>query len=504
MPPRTAIRSLLCLLALVSTLLLTTGCGAAQADVTVQAATTGRTIPSGFVGLSMELRGLAEYAGSDPKAIDPAFLALVSDIAPGQSPVLRIGGDSSDWTWWPVPGAPTPPGVRYTLTPNYLSVAHSVASALRAHLIMGINLEANNPRDAAAEGRAFVDRIGRRYLEALEIGNEPELYSSFAWYHTASGRGVLGRPPGYTETDYERDFANVVHVMPRIPIAGPSSGAPTYLANLGAFLRGEPRVKVATIHAYPLKHCRKSTVITIPELLANSSAYGFARALTPYVEVAHRNGKQIRIDELNGVSCGGARGVSNAFASALWVLDTLFELTRTGVDGVNIHTVPGITNEILGPSYAHGQWSVRVHPEYYGVIMFAQAAPAGSRLLALSAPSPSGVHTWATRAPDGDVRVVLINDRSRRPVTMRIRVPSVRGSGTLERLRGPSLGATQGVSLGGAGFGAATTTGRLAGKVVLDTVKPAGRAYTVTLPAASAALLTLAPSGTPATPAGLG
>ena len=143
-------------------------------------------------------------------------------------------------------------------------------------------------------------------------------------------------------------------------------------------------------------------------------------------------------------------------------MDTLFELLRTGVNGVNVHTVPGTINEILGPSFAGGAWSMRVHPEYYGMIMFAQAAPPGSRLLTLSSTTPAGVKVWATRAPDGKTRVLLINDRLRRGQAMSLRVPGATGAAAVEQLRAPSIHATSGVTLGGQSFGAATTTGLLA------------------------------------------
>jgi hypothetical protein len=47
------------------------------------------------------------------------------------------------------------------------------------------------------------------------------------------------------------------------------------------------------------------------------------------------------------------------------------------------------------------------------------------------------------------------------------------------------------VTLGGQSFGSATGTGRLAGTPQLASVKPRGGAYTVSLPAGSAALLTV-------------
>ncbi len=457
--------------------------------VTVGPATVGRTIPPGFVGLSMEFRGLEEYVGQDPSALDPAFIQLIRDIDPDQ-PVLRIGGDSTDWTWWPVQHVAQPPGVKYDLTPQWMSVARALATTLHGRLILGINLEADNRAAAAAEANAMVNRIGRSAIAALEIGNEPELYASFGWYKSASGKQVPGRAPGYNETDFFHDFSNFAGAMPNVALAGPSSGSHLWLAQLGSFLSAEHRVHLATVHAYPLKRCGATADVTIPQLLADSASHGLAEQIAPLIAAASRHGVPLRVDEMNGVSCGGARGVSNTFASALWALDTMFELARAGVAGVNIQTVPKAINEVLGATDSNGSWQVRVHPLYYGLIMFAQAAPAGSRLLRLSGPRPTGVKIWATRAPGGRIHVVVINKHPGVGEAVRLRSPSTTGPASVEQLRAPSVAAEHGVTLGGQTFGLQTSTGVLSGQAQATTLSPSAGAYVVHVPAASATMLT--------------
>jgi hypothetical protein len=447
-------------------------------------------VGNGFLGLSMEYRGLAAYAGTDPRAIDPPFLNLVRDIAPNQRPVLRIGGDSTDWTWWPVAGMRRPGGVKLDLTPQSMAVTRSVAQNLGARLILGINLEADNTRVAAAEARAFVNRIGASSIAALEIGNEAELYPAFAWYTTSSGHKVKGRPAGYNFADMIGDFSRTTAVMPRIPLAGPSSGSALWLPSLTHFLDSEPRVKIATVHAYPLKHCAGSPAVTESELLSDTSSNGLAATVAPWVTAAHGRGIPLRVDEMNAITCGGTRGISDTYGSALWALDTMFAMAQTGVDGVNVHTVPGTINEILGPSFAHGRWSVAVHPEFYGLMMFAQAAPAGSRLLSLQGTPAPGVKVWATAAPDHTVRVVVINKLTRRTMTVPVRVPAGRGPAIAEQLRGRSLYASGSVTLGGQSFGAGTSTGRL-GPAKTSELRSRNGAFPVTVPASSATLLTI-------------
>ena len=461
---------------------------------TVTSAAVGNAIPSGFVGLSTQIKALEEFAGTNPAAVNPVFTHLVEDLAPDQSPVLRLGGDSTDWSWWPVAHVARPPGVKFTLTPNWLAVAHSVASAMRGKLILGVDLEADNRAVAVAEANAMVSQVGRSSIAALELGNEPELYGTFGWYRSAAGLPVTGRPRNYDPSAFVRDYSSFAPHLPDVPLAGPSSGAAKWLATLGAFLDAEPRVSLVTVHAYPLKHCTASHVITAAELLSEQSSRGLAASVAPYVAVARAHHHPLRLDEMNGISCGGYRGVSDTFTSALWVLDTLFELSRVGVDGVNVNTVPGGINEIIGPATAAGGSTMRVHPEYYGMMMFAQAAPAGSRLLKLGTIAPEGVKVWATRARDGVIHVVVINKRQSGSEFLRLRIAGAHGAAAVEQLRAPSLRSTTGVTLGGQTFGATTSTGVLAGPAQQQTVTSSSGGYGVTVPAASATMLTI-PAG---------
>jgi hypothetical protein len=455
--------------------------------------TVGPQLPPGFVGFTIRHAALEQYLGSNPKALDAPFLQLLRDVAPNQHRVLRIGGDSTDWTWWPVPHMRKPPGIRFTLTPHWMAVAHALTTDLNAQLIFGINLEANSRRLADAEASATIAHLGRPAIDALEIGNEPELYGSFGWYRTASGQEIPGRPHTYNESDFIHEFSSFSRSLPRAPVAGPSSGSVTWLNGLNTFLRDDRRVGLTTIHAYPLKHCGTAPVTT-SEVLSEQSSHGLAQQLEPYVRTAYAHHLPLRVDEINAVSCGGMRGVSNAFSSALWAIDTLFELAKIGVRGVNIQTVPNTLNEVIGTSFSKGKWRVRVHPEYYGLMMFAQAAPAGSSLLRLTGTPQVGVKVWGTRARDGQVHVVVINKHLRDAETVRLRIPRVSGAADVEQLRAPGIQALRGVTIGGQTFGASTTTGQLLGRESTVTLKPTGGTYVVRVPGASATMLTF-PSG---------
>ena len=482
-------------LVLGAVLMIVFGVARAQAaDVTVAATPSGSAIPQGFLGISTEVQDLEAYAGTDAKAVDPAFLQLLGAIAPGQRPVLRIGGDSTDWSWYHVAGHPTPKGVTYTIKNRWLQVARATAQDLNGKLIVGVNLEANSTSDAVGEANAMVHTIGSSYIDALEIGNEPELYHHFAWYHTKSGASVLGRPASWSLPIYRAEFTTFANAMPRVPIAGPVSGIGLWLGHLGTFLDDEPKVSVVTMHAYPLKHCTPSHIVTIPQVLANSASDGFVSEVTPYVRVAQAHHKPIRIDEVNAISCGGTAGVSDSFASALWMENTLFGLAHTGVGGVNVHMTPGAINAILNPVHRRSGNAITVQPEYYAMIMFAHAAPPGSHIMRLHiAELPAYEQVWATRDASGTTRVVLIDKSAFHAADTTIHVPGAVGPATVEALRAHSLASTEGVTLGGQTFGDATTTGELADTPVTPTVLPVHGAYSVHMPAASVELLTFQP-----------
>src|SRR4029077_115998 len=159
--------------------------------------------------------------------------------------------------------------------------------------------------------------------------------------------------------------------------------------------------------------------------------------------------RRIRLDELNSVACRGKAGVSDTFASALWVTDALLGLARPGLDGGKLHNLPNTAYELFAFSRRGGRWQAQVRPVYYGLELFAQAAPAGARLLALSRRgADAGLSAWATRAPDHRLRVVLINKSQTRRKTVTVRLPAgAPDTASVQRLLAPSVRAGQGVTL---------------------------------------------------------
>ena len=482
-----------------------TGAGLAHTDVvTISSTPLGNALPGAFVGVSLEYGTVfsAELPGRG--RADAVLAELIRNLSPGYAPIIRIGGDSGDKTWWPVPGITRPHGIDYALTPAWLADARALVRSAHARLILGINLETDSTQVAATEARHLLAGIGRRNIDAFEIGNEPELYSGLPWYVTPAGRKVFARPPTYNLADYMKEFAHIAGALPSIPLAGPSTGADAWIAGLGQLLAANPTLRLATFHTYALDpqggafrghDC--STAIgepahpTVAALLDSYASQNLVQGALPYVAIAHSHGVPFRIDEMNAITCAGAQGVSDTAASALWVLDELFQLARAGVDGVNIHTWKGSAGRLFDMHYRDGRWVGTVQPEYYGMLMFVQAAPPGSRLLSTGHGNAGPLRSWAVLAPDHSIRVVLINDGLKHTRWVLVRPPRAVGQAALERLEAPSAFARKGLTLGGQSFDRQTTTGRLAGSRRITVLGPSAGGYTVRVPAASAVMLTI-------------
>jgi hypothetical protein len=207
------------------------------------------------------------------------------------------------------------------------------------------------------------------------------------------------------------------------------------------------------------------------------------------VAIAHSRGLPVRNDEMNTVACGNVRGVAETFASALWAMDASFQMANVGVDGINIHTAPGYSDQLFAFTGSGSRWRGMVSPEYYGLLMFAQAAPRGARILPVTG-ATSTLRAWSTKSPNGRIRVLLINDDTSHPQTVTLQVGGG-GTAKVQRLQAPGVRATRHITLAGQSFARNTTTGRLTGHLRITLLHRSGGAYHVRLPAASAELLTL-------------
>ncbi len=468
----------------------------ARATVTIPSLTPQRRVPKSFLGLSTEYWTLPVYARH--LGVAERVLSLLRVRGDGPA-LLRIGGDSADHTDWDPRGRPLPPW-QFGLTRRWLSDTRRLVEAARLRLILDLNLLTSSSRAAAQWARIALHTLPRHSVAALEIGNEPDIYDRTWWRAVVarSGASVRVLPPDLTSAGYVRDFnaysRRLVRIAPDIPLAGPALANPGvhdwWIARL---LHGpHPGLGLITAHRYPFGACSPPWAPnhpTIARILSARATAGMARSVEAAVKLAHRAGLPFRLTELNSVTCGGLRGVSNAFATALWAPDALFQLLRAGVDGVNIHVreYVHVRGFAINAPFALSDRGLQARPLLYGLILFDRMLGPNARLLHAQVAVRPSLHleAWAVRVR-GRTRVLLI-DKANRAVRVSVRVPG-RGPATLERLLAPTIRATSGVTLAGQHL---TTAGTWAGRPVIDRVGPSPRGYRLTIPPGSAALLSV-------------
>jgi hypothetical protein len=464
------------------------GAAAAPVTVTVSGSTIGPAVSAGFVGLATEFPDIEKEVGTNPADPDIPFEHLVRGLAPYGGLSLRIGGDSTDWAWWPVPGMSQPPWVRWAMTPTWAAVTKKLADDLHAHLIVGINMEADSTTVASAEVRAISSHIGSSVPITYELGNEPELYSKFPFYNDARGHPVLGRPKGYSLPDITEQWSRIADALPPVRLAGPGYSSLNALPGVGQFLDDTRKLSLLTVHSYPLRSTRCGGKPQESHLFEPTSLQDLAAEVGSWTDIARQHAIPLRVDEMNSVTCGGMPGLSNTFGPALWALNILPLYAQAGLEGVNFQARPFSAQNLVEARETHSGWQVQIQPEYYGLLAFAQLTPPGSHILQV-APLPAGLYAWAVKTPQGQTHVAVTNVGAS---TTDVAIPAAgaRGAARVEILRAVSGGLRSSgrVTLGGQTISA--STGQLSGTPVTTTAPASHGTYNVKVPADSAAILT--------------
>ena len=362
----------------------------------------GQPMGQAFLGVSLEYNALHIYTGRDPRHVDPVLIQLLRNLDPGQTPVVRIGGNSTDFSWWPIKGMLPPVGISYALTNGWVRTTPGVRGQAPREADPGREPRRRTARGRGGRGARVPLRDRTPVPGRVRDRQRARPLQHLGLVHRPSRSPVLLATAHLRPRRLPADVARWRAALPPVTFIGPALAELTWLENIDLIKAAEPGLPMVTVHRYPLRACptppTSPPFATIPNLLSETSASGLAERMAPFVSLVHSRGLQFRVDELNSVSCSGKRGVSDTFASALWMLDTLFNLASVGVDGVNVHTLPGAAYELFTISQTQSTWQAFVHPEYYAMLMFAQAFPPGAQLLPVTEPA-GPVKVWATRAP---------------------------------------------------------------------------------------------------------
>jgi hypothetical protein len=454
---------------------------ATPVTVTLHPDEAGLKVPTDFIGLSCEKKILSRDC-FHPK--NTTLLNLCRNLSPA---VLRIGGNEVETTFWSRSDARAIESMhknKYMVDPVTIgpaSVEHVFAFAQKSEwrVIYGLNLGTFDPAMAADEAD-YALKVGGRQLLALEIGNEPNLYPQ-----GPNRPGI--RPGSYGYREYKQEFEKTANAIvarnPQAPITGPAitkstNWMPLFMADF------KDRIVLSTSHVYPLS--AKETDPAAKRFTSIEKLLGakFDDDWLPKLQISKAAGIPYRIGECNTASSGGKRGVSDAFASALWLIDFMFDVAKNGGDGINLHG--GFNPGNYAPMYFDRKTEAFAPAAiYYGLLFFRHAAQ--GQLVRTECKTTANVMAHATLASDQRLRVSLINKDLFQPALVRLQTGRQIKKGYVLHLRAPAADATQDITFAGA---AVAMDGTWSPKES-ESLSCEKEEATVTLPPASAALVIL-------------
>jgi hypothetical protein len=402
-------------------------------------------IPADFTGLSYESAQLIHpsFFNSTDTALVPFFQTL------GETGVLRIGGNMSEFTKWsPVDPPETAtedtsaegpdPGkgsVRtFTITPRAIRSLNTFLEATNWKLIYGLNLAGGTAEEAAEEAACVWELCGPRLI-AFQFGNEPDLFK-----HNGDPKDRWT----YLEFIAKwKTFAKAVRdKVPNAPLAGPdTSFKPEWVGNFAADTKGE--TMLLTAHYYA-EGPPTNPDMTIDRLLTDHTKFSFN--ILKAAELAKAASMPYRMSEGNTCYNAGKKGVSDTFASALWAGDFLAQVAAAGCTGINLH---GGGNGLYTPIAGSPKEGFIARPDYYG-ILFARPLQAATMLQAELDAQGENVSAYAVQK-HGKITVLAFN-KSENDTALKVQFPSnsEHTSASILRLTAPAIDATSGVQLGGA------------------------------------------------------
>ena len=362
--------------------------------------------------------------------------------------------------------------------------------------MLGLNLGLNDPSNARQLASAAIEALPPGAIDAFEVGNEPDLFTKPRTFHV--GRHLQRRVRQRSTYGFDTYVGELDRYLAALagvgaPFAAGGFAGREWSSRSGELLgRTKGRVEQLSVHSYRLQTCGRQRKRPPSELIARLlGSRGAISRIGRLATAARRHGVSMRVSEANSAICGGVAQVSNTFASALWGTDALFGFLKAGATSVNMHTWTGAWYApVVFHDRAHGKVAF-VRPLFYGMLLFAKATANRARLVRAHWRGHDAVRVWATREANGRLNVVLLNVDPRISRKVRVRIPGVSGHGRIERMTAGSLGAVQGVKLGGRSYGRRSTTGELRGKSKVARVRRDRGVHTFNLPAASGVLLTV-------------
>jgi hypothetical protein len=365
----------------------------AQSPVVVNVEThePGERIGANFSGLSFEMQCVLRNSDGN-HFFSPGNTALVAMFHQLGIKSLRVGGNTADRSDIPVPDQADADSL------------FAFAKAAGVQVIYTLRLNEGN-RDAATGMANYIFRHYRNELACFAIGNEPNVFSKTYAPYLAEWRRYAAEITAPTNS-------------PEAKFCGPSTspGHERWAADFANEFGSQGPLAFVAQHDYPGGDARRATnaAAARDSILSPGIDAHYERFAARFVPAILSNGLDYRLEEANSFYDGGAKDVSDTFASALWALDYQWWWAEHQASGINFHTGDKVaTSETNKPCRYAVFWTAHdgynVHPIGYAVKMFSLAAQ--GRVLPVTVENADQLNLQAyAAAPDpNEISLTLIN-----------------------------------------------------------------------------------------------
>lgn len=427
-------------------------------------------IPGNFLGIGHDIGTANQIIGQASTGYNAAYRNLLANLARsfGGPISVRVNGDKTALS-----------DVQSIVEP-----LSELAQNVNVQLVPGVDMYYNDPVLAESEAAAYASGIPAKYINAIELGNEPDAYYRNAYHLNTYSFGDYLNDAAIWDQSINAATGGQIPIMECAYASLPWLPATEAAIGNGTFL--PPMVSQ---HYY----VTGSGGGTPDVLLQPDSATAGPLKYAAFAAAAHQGGLLFRMGELNSVWGGGEPGISDTFSSALWSIDTSFEYLNNGMDGLNWYSSNYAAYQLFEFKshvyLGHRYYTLNlVSPLYYGLLAFAQVAGHGSNMLTVDSSTAANVKIWATKDNTSTLHVTVINKDEAATGDVQIKLPQYT-TGTVRYLIAPTFGSTSGVTLAGQTFDN-SSDGTIRGQFVTTTITASGGTFTLpNMPVTSAAFI---------------
>ncbi|EPQ32304.1 uncharacterized protein PFL1_00500 [Pseudozyma flocculosa PF-1] len=364
-----------------------------------QAASLSPVISPSYAGLGIEPSNLLAFTGTT--SVNQLTFQLLSNLAnyTGVPPHLRVGGNSGDnmlysasETSYFLQPNPSSSGAGnsaktdgFLFGPNYFRALDRLPKG--TPVTYGLNLAYTGSDYAdriVAQAQAAFDNLDNVTLVGLEIGNEPDLYTSAGY-----------RPSSYTVQQFGQEWGDRARILYNRVLAprnlptnffepattattATKNGQPFRISNLvNTGVAADNGVYVAgwNQHDYFYYVGVSSFELTTDYLLDLSHTVSQFNEWTNQAGQALVTGKPYYLREMGSVGPEGIKGISDTFANTLWTFNFFFFAATQQISSVQMHATDASYGSPWQPRTINGV-SPRVRSSYYAWAAFDQVVGA--------------------------------------------------------------------------------------------------------------------------------